>query len=237
MLSNLARKISEHARHKRGVTFRKLFELDDTTKILDLGSESGTNISKILHGSSVKPSNVYIADIKPEAIEAGRIKHGFTPVLIDEAAGLPFEDAYFDIVFCSSVIEHVTVNKDEVWKLKSALDFRSKSLVRQQQFASEIVRLGKSYFVQTPYRYFFVESHTWLPFLSFVPRRLLIPILRITNRYWIKSTQPDWNLLTKTELAAMFPGAIVLSERFFGFTKSIMAVSDIQWRQKTSKSE
>ncbi len=224
ILHKLAERVSERARQKRGGTFRQVVCLDENTRILDLGSESGTNISKVLRGSRVRPENVYIADIKPELIEEGKRKHGFTPVLIDEAKGLPFEDGYFDVVFCSSVIEHVTVAKEEVWKLRSGSEFRRRSLERQQGFATEIARLGKQYFVQTPYRYFLIESHTWLPLLSFVPRRLLIPLLRVTNRIWIKRTQPDWNLLTKPDLGRMFPGAKVLSERWFGLTKSIMAV-------------
>lgn len=224
ILQKFVESISKRSRERRGAMVREMRFLDENTRILDLGSESGTHISQVLQGSSVSPGNVYIADIDPKLLEEGRQKHGFVPVVIDEGKGLPFEDGYFDVVFCSSVIEHVTVPKDDVWKLKSGSEFRRRALERQQQFAREVARLGKIYFVQTPYRHFLIESHTWLPFLSFIPRQLLVPLLRLTNRFWIKTTKPDWNLLTKSELCNMFPGAILLSERWCGLTKSIIAV-------------
>ena len=44
--------------------------------------------------------------------------------MLDESGRLPFPDDHFDIIFCSSTIEHVTVDKgvteDIVWaKLKT----------------------------------------------------------------------------------------------------------------------
>ena len=33
--------------------------------------------------------------------------------------------------------------------------------------------------------------------IQFLPRRILIPTLRIINLFWIKKTQPDWYLLNK----------------------------------------
>ncbi len=46
---------------------------------------------------------------------------------------LPFKDKSYDIVFSNSVIEHVG------------------NLEKQKQFADEVQRVGKSYFIQTPY--------------------------------------------------------------------------------------
>lgn len=224
-ITKLVRKLSKQARIKRAEIFRNTFYLGPETKILDLGSESGSNISALLQGTQIKAENVYIADIEPEAVNTGTRKFGFIPVIIGESEELPFVDKFFDIVFCSSVIEHVTVPKEEVWSLYSGRVFRTKSLARQKEFADEIRRLGKQYFVQTPYKHFPIESHSWLPFVAWLPRRLLVPVLRLTNLFWIKKTSPDWYLLNKSEMRELFGEAEIIEEGKFGLTKSIMAVS------------
>jgi SAM-dependent methyltransferase len=208
--------------------FRKTFRLRDDTRILDLGSEWGGHIHAVLEGAPVKPQNTYIADINPESLERGRQDFGFVPVLIDQFGELPFPDGYFDIVYCSSVIEHVTVSKDEVWSLRSGKEFRERSLAHQREFAREIQRVGRQFFVQTPYRWFVLESHSWLPFVGWLPRRLLLPILKFARSFWPKRTNPDWHLLNRRELASMFEGAEIRDEKWLGLTKSIMAVKSEQ---------
>jgi hypothetical protein len=59
-----------------------------------------------------------------------------------------------------------------------------------------------------------------------MPRPVLIRILRLTNRFWIKKTIPDWNLLNKTQMKTLFPEAEIIDEKLFGLTKSIMAVKN-----------
>lgn len=199
------------------------FVLGRDTKILDLGCGDGTNIANILNGSSVVPQNVYVADIGSQ-LDGVAARFGFVPVPIPESGRLPFSDQYFDIVFCSSVIEHVTVPKSQVWRLRSGKEFKARAFARQSEMAMEINRLSAQYFVQTPNKWFLVESHTWLPFMGWLPRRVLLPILRLTNRMWIKKTIPDWSLLTKDEMATLFPGAEIYEEKSFGLTKSIVAI-------------
>jgi SAM-dependent methyltransferase len=201
-----------------------MFTLDENTKILDLGAETGSHMHNLLEGTSVNPANVYAADIDPMAIAKARERFGFVPVLIGESDSLPFPDAFFDILYCSSVIEHVTVPKDEVWSVSSGSRFGRSARNRQMRFAAEIRRLAKQYFVQTPYKHFPIESHSWLPFLSWVPRALLLPLLRFTNSFWIKRTNPDWYLLDKRQLSDLFEDAQIFEERFLGLTKSIIAV-------------
>jgi SAM-dependent methyltransferase len=195
---------------------------------LDIGSESGENINLVLAGANVSPENVYIADIDPEALKSGQNKFGFQSVLLDETGGLPFADKFFDIVYCSSVIEHVTVPKEEIWKLKSESEFQKRALESQSKFADEIRRVGRQFFVQTPARNFPVESHTWLPLFSFLPRPLQIKTMQATNKFWIKGALPDFNLLTEKEMAKFFPEAEIVFERKFGFVKSIMAIKSLR---------
>ncbi len=215
---------SRRARERRARLFRSLFALGENSRVLDLGSERGDYIHTVLAGTAVHPQNVTIADIDGNLVRDGEQRYGYRAQPIPESGRLPFPDGYFDLVHCSSVIEHVTVPKDEIWCIRSGAEFRRRALERQREFANEIRRLGKGYFVQTPCRYFPIESHTWLPFLGYLPRRLLLFKLRFINRFWIKRTSPDWHLLTRTDMAGFFPDAEILCERSFGLVKSLMAV-------------
>jgi len=219
---------SARARAARADWFRRQFVLDEQTRILDLGSETGANIHAVLQGTPVRPQNVYIADIDARAVAAGMERYGFNPIVIGESGALPFPDQYFGIVYCSSVIEHVTVAKEQVWRIRDGKTFKSLAREHQRAFAMEIRRLGQQYFVQTPYIGFPIESHSWLPLMGYLPRRLQVPALRLTNRFWVKRTAPDWCLFNRRELAALFPDARIMDEVSMGLTKSLMAVRSLE---------
>ena len=105
MVKSLFARFSSNARAKRAETFRAFFEIDEHTKILDLGSETGTNISSVLKGLTYDPKNIHIADIDSALIEEGAQRFGFTPVLIDESKPLDYEDGYFDAAIDKSTID------------------------------------------------------------------------------------------------------------------------------------
>ena len=224
VISKYGWKFSANARRKRAQLFRARFQIAKHTKILDLGSENGDNIHSVLQGTDVDPENIYIADIDPASVEIGHQKYGFNPVHIKEDSPLPFDDKFFDIVYCSSVIEHTTVPKEIMWEITDQKDFEARSFERQREFAGEIVRLGKNYFVQTPSKTFPIESHTWLPLVGYLPRKYFLPLLRLSNRLWVKKAFPDFNLLGISEMQMLFPDAAIVKERKWGLTKSVMAV-------------
>ena len=58
-----------------------------------------------------------------EKLAVAEAKHRHKPMLLEENPRLPFADAEFGIVFCSSVIEHVTGRKDTVAHVRSASAF------------------------------------------------------------------------------------------------------------------
>ena len=101
---------SRKARAKRGELFRRLLPVSPEDKVLDLGGWDGAHIAAILR----EHRNIWVADIDPQALEKAA-QRGFHTVLLPESGRLPFEDHEFDIVFCSSVIEHVTVPKSDIY--------------------------------------------------------------------------------------------------------------------------
>ncbi len=223
-MKSLVERARGGARAKRARLFRHTFTIGPSTRILDVGSENGSAIATVIEGTKAEPHNVYIADIDVAAVRSGSRRFGFVPVPIPESGRLSFADGYFDIVHCSSVIEHVTVPKSEIWHIRSGAEFRRRARARRREFADEIRRLGRAYYVQTPNKWFPIESHTWLPLVGVLPRGLQVPTIASTNRWWIKSTNPDWDLLTRAESQEPLSGCRDHTERFLGLTKSIIAI-------------
>ncbi len=122
-------------------------------------------------------------------------------VRADAAAGLPFADEEFDLVYCSSVIEHVPP-------------------ARREAFARELRRVGRRWYVQTPAFSFPLEPHALLPFAHWLPPRL-------RRAYWRLGATGGWEqieLLRRGELEALFGPA--RAERFGPLVKSWVSLSD-----------
>jgi SAM-dependent methyltransferase len=120
-------------------------------------------------------------------------------VRADAAAGLPFADEEFDLVYCSSVIEHVPPP-------------------RRAAFASEIRRVGRGWFVQTPAFCFPVEPHSLLPGAHWLP-------IALRRRYWRLGAAGAWeeiSLLRRAEVEALFGPAV--PERVGPLVKSWVCV-------------
>ena len=148
--------------------------------------------------------NLYPVETSHPAIHA---------VLGDATDMREFEKGSFDLVFSNSVIEHLY------------------TLELQQKMASEILRVGKSYFIQTPNVYFPIEAHYALPFAQYYSKAFLHFILTQTKlsrlKKWSSADasqyQDEIRLLNAQEMKALFPGASLLKEKVLGLTKSITA--------------
>lgn len=221
MLGRLQARFSSGARKRRGAFLLGVVNLPLEAKILDLGGGTGRHIREILPFHS----NITVCDISTEDLRFARERYGFKTVLLQETESFPFDDLEFDFCFCSSVIEHVTGPKQEVVELRDDSAFRIIARQHQERFAREVSRVAKSFYVQTPYRYFVIESHTWLPgVIVFLPRRLQISLIKFFNRFWFKRTAPDWYLFDWHDMVETFPDAKIYRERYLGLTKSLMAI-------------
>jgi SAM-dependent methyltransferase len=116
-------------------------------------------------------------------------------VRADATRPLPFADHEFDIGYANSVIEHI-------------------SPARRPPFASELRRVARGWYVQTPAVGFPIEPHALLPAAHWLP-----PALR--RRYWRLGAGGDPDevkLLRRRELEILFGPAV--AERFGPLTKS-----------------
>lgn len=188
--------------------FERTFQISARTRILDVGGSP-----PIWNLATVRPQ-LTIVNLPTAIVPAG-------PSVARVAADgclLPFPNAAFDIVFSNSVIEHVGAH-------------------RQQQFASEIARVGRYYWVQTPNRRFPVELHLILPFIHYLPKplqraiaerftiwQLLARPSEAQRRFGIEHFLTELSLLSPRELQSLFPDARILCERFAGLSKSLIAV-------------
>ncbi|MBI5104560.1 MAG: class I SAM-dependent methyltransferase [Solirubrobacterales bacterium] len=121
----------------------------------------------------------------------------------DAAERLPFEDGAFDLVYSSSVVEHVPP-------------------ARRAAFARELLRVGRGLFLQTPAWSFPLEPHALLPFAHWLPAGA-------RRRYWRLGAQGPWedvHLLRRGEVEALFGGP-VLAERVGGLAKSWLRIAPV----------
>ena len=201
--------ISRHFRRRRMARFAAELGLTPETRVLDIG---GT------------PDNWQLLAAAPRLVllntprAAGDLAGASTWVAGDGRA-LPFRDAAFDVVFSNSVIEHVG------------------DLASQRQFAREVARVGRAYWVETPNRWFPVEQHLLTPFVHWLPRRwqralvprfnwwrVLVPLPPDRRDFYIDHYLRDVRLLGPSELRALFPDGRILRERSLGVAKSLVAL-------------
>jgi SAM-dependent methyltransferase len=222
MLKYIFKLFSGNAREKRSKIFQSHFNIDPNTTILDLGGGDGHLIATTL--KNIDKKNVCVADIDKKGLERAKAQ-GFNTLELDESGIIPIEKNQFDIIFSNSVLEHVTVDKGDMYKIKSNKEFHNAAMVRQQKFANEIRAKSDKYYVQTPYKYFLIESHTWLPgLIVFLPRTLQMGIIKLFNKFWPKKTTPDWHLLTYKEMEQLFPDAKIIKEKSLFMVKSLIAI-------------
>ncbi|HXP36812.1 MAG TPA: class I SAM-dependent methyltransferase [Solirubrobacteraceae bacterium] len=185
--ARLASPFAARARAKRHNAFFSLTLLQDGARVLDLGCGA-----------------LGLRGLEPELDITGvdlleRPDYPGPFVRADASEGLPFANDEFDLVYCSSVIEHVEP-------------------ARRDAFARELRRVGRGWFVQTPAFSFPLEPHALLPGAHWLP-------VALRKRYWRLGAAGEWeqiSLLRKGELERLFGRA--LPERFGPLVKSWVSV-------------
>jgi hypothetical protein len=122
-----------------------------------------------------------------------------------------YPDNAFDIVHSNSVIEHVGH-----WQ-------------EMQRMAAEIRRLAPAYFVQTPNVWFPIEPHFKAPVVHWLPEQARIRVLQALRKVPLDmggatSAVQRIALLSRPQLAALFPDAEIWTERWMGLPKSLVAM-------------
>jgi len=131
--------------------------------------------------------------------------------ILGSGCEMPFAGRSFDLAFSNSAIEHVG------------------SVENQFKFASEMMRVGKRIYCQTPSRLFPVDPHLTAPFLHWLPFSWLTPkFLRyftLNGWLWKRPYQYDVTWISKSKLKKMFPGCNITTERFLLMPKSYVVTN------------
>jgi hypothetical protein len=194
------RPILRHFRKDRMKRFSGMFRLQGAS-VLDIGGGA---------------FNWMLLDSRPQLTILNLYEEGqkapWAAYMVGNGCATGFTDQAFDIVFSNSVIEHVG------------------GIEQQRQFARECMRCGRGFFVQTPNKWFPLDAHTLMPFVHWLPQPLFKKLLRFSPRSLLFRDAEDFStmrLLTKRDLKELFPGAEIIEEKFFGITKSLIAVSAV----------
>lgn len=194
-------------RRRRVRRFEAAFRPTEQTRVLDVGGTPG-------HWElTASRPRVTLLNVAPPA-GARALPERFR-VVTGSGTHLPHPDGAFDVGFSNSVIEHLG------------------SLERQRAFAAELRRVARGLWVQTPARAFPFEPHLLTPFVHYLPVRWRRALLRnFTVWGWITRPGPavvdrflrETRLLSRAELAALFPDCEIRCERVLGLPKSYVAV-------------
>ena len=187
--SRAGSRVAAGARARRHRRFAQLTGAGRGTRILDVGC--GT-----LGLRALEPA---LAITGVDVVDRPTYPGPF--VRADATERLPFDDGAFDLVYSSSVVEHLPPE-------------------RRERFAAEVRRVGRGWWVQTPAYSFPVEPHALLPAAHWLP-------VSVRRPYWrlgVAAAWEDVRLLRRDELARLFPGGDVVAERVGPLAKSWIAV-------------
>lgn len=199
----------EHFRARRLGGFKERFPDIGSFTVVDVG---GTlQVWDILKRQGACPGRLVIANLPRDLQFVGD-----TPAVGADGQRLPFRDKSVDLVFCNSVIEHVGGPDAE------------------RALVSELTRVGRRVYVQTPNKWFPVEPHTGSIGLHWLPRSWFLALARFSVRGWayrrhpgrIRRVAEELHLLSRHEVAALFPDGHIEAERFAGLAKSFIVYQD-----------
>jgi len=189
-------------RKKRFNLFINYLNVNKNDKILDVGGVESTWL-----GTGFE-KNVTLLNIK----FSSQRNPIFSYIESDACNMFFLKDNAYDIIYSNSVIEHLG------------------SIDKQREFAKEVKRVGKKYWVQTPYKHFPIEPHLLFPFFQYFPP----PIQRYIGMKWnyshfkindenILDEISRLRLLNLSDMHKLFPQSNVIKEIYFGIVKSIIA--------------
>lgn len=202
--------LANRLRRKRFKLFLELInDLPRPVRILDVG---GTELFwEQMQFTGQKEFEITLLNLKPLAVKSA----GFISMTGDARNMSQFSKNQFDVAFSNSVIEHVGSYTD------------------QEAMASEMQRVARRLYAQTPNYYFPIEPHFLFPFFQFFPLWLKVRLVMQFRLGWLPRIREKQKatdiclsirLLRKKELKILFPEARIYHEYFLGFIKSFIVI-------------
>ena len=146
----LLKSYSHKSRTKKFELLNKVFRPRPEDRVLDIGASGEVFLRYTLEDIYPYLERITAGGYEFAEVESARHFYPRARYSVFDGCALPFPDCSFDLVFSNAVIEHIL------------------GPGRQAQFAREIMRVGKSWFVTTP--------NYWYPFESRFSRVRLAPL-------------------------------------------------------------
>jgi ubiquinone/menaquinone biosynthesis C-methylase UbiE len=201
----LLRNFSHRSRTRKFELCDAIFQPRPEDRVLDVGASGDVFTQYTFEDVYQYPERIVGGGYELHEVTSARQHYPQPRYVVFDGCALPFPDQSFDLVFSNAVIEHILGDG------------------RQERFAQEIMRVGKSWFVTTPNYWYPLESHYHLPFIQFMPRTLQREYNRLLGTHIPKGTVQELGLLSARELRRLFPSGRVAHVRVTFWPETLVA--------------
>ena len=217
ILMSIFSRLSRVSRTRKLRLFYELLRPTKQTRILDVGGETHPSLEGAIQFIDGYPwkENVSVVNLSSEHISRIKCHYPEIDARVGDACALPWEDKYFDVVYSNAVIEHLS------------------EFERQKKMAAEIMRVGKSWFVATPNRWYPLEFHMRLPVVTWLPRSgqiwlgQIISYNHVNKKYTSGIRHDDLRLMTARELKQCFPTGRIIKQRVTFMAETLICIGGI----------
>lgn len=207
-------RLSYISRKRKLELFYKVLKPTAQTKVLDVGAEISPNHERGIQLIDTYPWKEKLTAINTSAERIKLIKEYYPEVeaVVGDACELPWPDKHFDVIYSNAVIEHLG------------------NYERQKKMATEIMRVGKSWLVATPSRWYPFEFHLRLPFVTWLPMHgylwfgRLVSYNHVKKKYMFGIRHDTLRLMTAKELKQCFPGSQIIKRRVTFMAETLIVV-------------
>jgi hypothetical protein len=202
---SLLKSFSHRSRTKKFQIFESLFRPRPEDRVLDIGASGEVFLRYTFEDVYPYPKRIIAGGYDLREIRSARQFYPEPTYVVFDGCSLPFPDKAFDIVFSNAVIEHIL------------------GPGRQRQFAEEVMRVGKSWFVTTPNYWYPFESHYHLPFIQFLPESLQRAYNSLLGTHIPKGRTQELALLSARGLQKLFPTSRIQKVRVTFWPETLIA--------------
>ncbi len=201
----LLKTLSHKSRTKKFEILMQIFRPQPGDRVLDIGASGEVFLQYALEDVYPYPERIVAGGYELREILSARRCYPRPDYTVFDGCALPFPDRSFDLVFSNAVIEHILGEG------------------RQEQFAQEVMRVGRSWFITTPNYWYPFESHYHLPFIQFLPRPLQREYNRLLGTHIPKGTVQELALLSGRQLQRLLPTSRIAKVRITFWPETLVA--------------
>lgn len=201
----LLQQFSHKSRTKKFELLSKVFQPRPEDRVLDVGASGDVFLRYTLEDVYPFPDKIIAGGYDRAEILSARRYYPQPLYAVFDGCALPFPDKSFDLVFSNAVIEHIL------------------GAGRQEAFAHEVMRVGKSWFVTTPNYWYPFESHYHLPFIQFMPEQARRRYNALLGTHIPKGFVQELALLSARGMKRLFPSSRIARVRVTFWPETLVA--------------